>query len=105
MRYQSVYLMLSVVEYDMDPVEDYGRQWATREKEDLDTFSEWVKSMRSLIQVRIKKNSVGLSALALHQSLKTQVLLNICLSFMTNMLLSPPTRPLTILFLCVNHIT
>jgi len=28
-----------------------------------------------------------------------------CLSFMANMLLSPPTRPLTILFLCVNHIT
>ena len=31
------------------------------------------------------------------------MLLNTCLSFMTNMLLSPPTRPLTMLFLCVNH--
>jgi hypothetical protein len=33
------------------------------------------------------------------------MLLNTCLPSMTNMLLSTPTRPLTILFLCVNHIT
>ena len=33
------------------------------------------------------------------------MLLNTCLSSMTNMLLSPPTKRLTILFLCVNHIT
>jgi hypothetical protein len=26
----------------MDSVEDYARQWAKREKEDLDTLSEWV---------------------------------------------------------------
>jgi RAB protein geranylgeranyltransferase component A len=44
----------------MDSVEDYARQWAKREKEDLDTLSEWVKSVRSLIQIRIKKTSVGL---------------------------------------------
>jgi hypothetical protein len=44
----------------MDSVEDYARQLAKREKEDLDTLSEWVKSMRSLIQIRSKKNSVGL---------------------------------------------
>ena len=44
----------------MDSVEDYARQWAKREKENLDTLSEWVKSVRSLIQIRIKKNSVGL---------------------------------------------
>ena len=41
-------------------------------------------------------------ALALHQSLKTQMLLNTCLS---SMLLDPPTRLLTILFLFLNHIT
>ena len=28
----------------MDSIEDYARQWARREKEDLDTLSEWVKS-------------------------------------------------------------
>ena len=44
----------------MDSVEDYARQWAKREMEDLDTLSEWVKSVRSLIQIRNKKNSVGL---------------------------------------------
>jgi hypothetical protein len=32
----------------MDFVEDYVRQWAKREKKDLDTLSEWVKSVRSL---------------------------------------------------------
>ena len=31
----------------MDSVEDYARQWAKREMEDLDTLSEWVKSVRS----------------------------------------------------------
>ena len=34
---------------------------------------------------------------------KTQMLLNTCLSSMTNMLLSPPTSSLTILFLCKPH--
>ena len=33
---------------------DSPRQRAKREKEDLDTLSEWVKSVRSLIQIRIR---------------------------------------------------
>jgi hypothetical protein len=45
----------------MDSVEDYARQWAKREKEDLDTLSEWVKSLRSLIQIMIKKFSGSMS--------------------------------------------
>ena len=36
-----------------DSVEDYTRQWTKREKEDLDTLSEWVESVRSLIQIII----------------------------------------------------
>jgi hypothetical protein len=46
----------------MDSVEDYARQWARREKEDLDTrLSEWVKNVRPLIQIIIFfLNSVGL---------------------------------------------
>jgi hypothetical protein len=36
----------------MDFVEDYSRQWAKRKKEDLDTLSEWGKSVGSLIQIR-----------------------------------------------------
>ena len=35
----------------MDSVENYARQWAKREKQDLDTLSEWVKSVVSLIQI------------------------------------------------------
>ena len=45
----------------MDSVEDYARQWTKHEKEDLDTLSEWVKSVRSLIQIRIKKISGSMS--------------------------------------------
>ena len=47
----------------MDSVEDYARklQWAKREQEDLDTPSEWVKSVRSFIQIRIKKLSGSMS--------------------------------------------
>ena len=45
----------------MDSVEYYARQRATREKDDLDTLSEWMKSVRSLIQIiYIFLNSVGL---------------------------------------------
>ena len=39
----------------MDAVEDYARKWTKREKEQLDTLLEWVKSVRSLIQIRIGK--------------------------------------------------
>jgi hypothetical protein len=35
----------------MDSVEDYVRQWEKRENEDLDALSEWVKSVRSLMQI------------------------------------------------------
>ena len=46
----------------MDSVEDYARQLAKREKEDLDILSEWVKSVRSLTQIRIKKLSGSISS-------------------------------------------
>ena len=45
----------------MDSVEDYVRQWVKHEKEDLDTLSEWLKSVNSLIQNRIKKLSYKIS--------------------------------------------
>ena len=38
----------------MDSADDYARQGANCEKEDVDTLSEWVKAVRSLIQIRIK---------------------------------------------------
>jgi hypothetical protein len=33
--------------------------WEKREKEDLDTLSEWLKSVRSLIQIIIKRKLSG----------------------------------------------
>ena len=39
----------------MDSVEEYARAWAKREKVQLDTLSEWVKAIRSLVQRRIHK--------------------------------------------------
>ena len=56
----------------IDAVEDYARQWANREKEDVDTLSEWIKAVRSLIQIRIKKLN-GSTNSHLHQFLKTQM--------------------------------
>ena len=38
----------------MDSVEDYARRWAAKEKEQVDTLSEWVKAIRSKILGRIK---------------------------------------------------
>ena len=37
----------------MDAVEEYARAWAKREKVELDTLSEWVKSIRSFVNRRI----------------------------------------------------
>ena len=47
----------------MDFVEDYARQWVKREKYDLltDTLSELMKSVRSLIQIGIKKLNGSMS--------------------------------------------
>jgi len=38
----------------MDSFEDCARPLGKRKKEDLETLSEWAKSVRSLIQNRIK---------------------------------------------------
>lgn len=44
----------------MDSVENYSRQWAECENDADDTLFEMVKSVRSLIQIIIKKNLMGL---------------------------------------------
>ena len=46
----------------MDSVEDYARQWAKLEKEDVDTLFEWIKAVRSLIQTRIKNLNGSINA-------------------------------------------
>jgi hypothetical protein len=44
----------------MNFVEDYARQSVKRGKKDLYTLPELVKSVTSLIKIRIKKNSMVL---------------------------------------------
>ena len=39
----------------MDSVEDYARKWAKRENVELDTLSEWVKSVRTFVRNRIRR--------------------------------------------------
>ena len=39
----------------MDSVEDYTRKGTKREKQEVGTFSDWVKAIRSFIQIRIEK--------------------------------------------------
>jgi hypothetical protein len=37
----------------MDSVEEYARRWAKSEGEELDTLSEWIKSIRKLLKCGI----------------------------------------------------
>ena len=48
----------------MDSVEGYAKDWAKREKVEVDTLSEWVKSVRSLIQIRVSKLKGSMSTKA-----------------------------------------
>ena len=48
----------------MDSVEDYAKDWAKREKVEVDTLSEWVKSVRSLIQIRVSNLKGSMSTKA-----------------------------------------
>jgi hypothetical protein len=38
----------------MDSVADYARRWVKSNKEELDSLSEWVKSIRAMLKPRIK---------------------------------------------------
>jgi hypothetical protein len=37
----------------MGSVEEYARRWTTSEEEELDTLSEWIKSIPKLLKSRI----------------------------------------------------
>jgi hypothetical protein len=41
-------------------------KWTKREKEAVETFSEWVKAIRSFIQIRIGKLTMSMSTKATH---------------------------------------
>jgi len=89
----------------MDSVEYYAGQWAKREKEDFDTLSEWVKSVRSFIHIRIKKKlkwTMSTHATSIFKD--PNVAKHLSLLHDKYVIVSA-VIPLTILVLCVNHIT
>ena len=91
----------------MDAVEDYARRWIKREVDqdpELESLSDWVRTIRSLVQGRIHKLKI-LLIVDLSVYLKTNKLLSVFPLFMTNMLLFLRTRLPTISCLYVNHIT
>jgi hypothetical protein len=88
----------------MDSVEDYARQWAKREKEDLDTLSEWVKSVRSLIQIRIKKNLSGSMSTRSTSIFKDpNVVKHLSLLHDKYVIVSTDKAPNNIVFVCKSH--
>ena len=88
----------------MDSVEDYARQWIKRAKEDLYTLSEWVKSVRSLIQIRIKNLSGSMSTRSTSIFKDPNAANHLSLLQEKYIIFSPPTWPLTIFFFCGNYI-
>ena len=89
----------------MDSVEDYARQWAKREKENLVILSEWVKSVRSLIQIRIKKKLNGsMSIRSTSIFMDPNVAKHLSLLHDKYVIVSADKAP-SILCLCVNRIT
>jgi hypothetical protein len=46
-------------------MEDYAEKLTKREKEEVETFSEWVKAIRSFIQIRIGKHRRSMSTNAI----------------------------------------
>ena len=91
----------------MDAVEDYARRWIKREVDqdpELESLSDWVRTIRSLVQGRIHNSKIVL-IVDLSLYLMTKKLLCVLPLFMTNMLSFLRTRLPTISFLYVNHIT
>ena len=88
----------------MDAVEDYTRRWKKREVDqdpELKSLSDWVRTIRSLVQGRIYKLKNCVNSLYL----KIKKLLSVFPLFMTNVLSFLRTRLPRISCLYVNHIT
>ena len=45
----------------MDSVEEYARSWAKKEDVEVDTLSEWIKSIRTLVKRRLYVLSKSMS--------------------------------------------
>jgi hypothetical protein len=87
----------------MDSVEDYDTQWAKREKEDLDTVSEWVRSVRSLIQIRIKQLSGSMSTRSTSIFKDPIVVKHLSLLHDKYVIVSVDMTPNNIVFVCKSH--
>jgi hypothetical protein len=87
----------------MDSFEDYARQWAKREKEDLDTLSEWVKSVRSFIQIRIKKLIGSMSTRSKSIFKDPNVAKHLYLLHDKYVIVSADKAPNNIVFVCKSH--
>jgi hypothetical protein len=88
----------------MDSVADYARQWAKREKEDLDILSEWVKSVRSLMQINIKKTLSGsMSTRSISTFKDPNVAKHLSLLHDKYVIVSPDKAPNNIIVVCKSH--
>ena len=88
----------------MNSVEDYSRQWAKCDKEDLDTLYQWVKSVRSLIQIIIKKESSGSMSTRSTLIFKDSNVSKHLSLLHDKCYCLPPSRYLALMFLGVNYI-
>ena len=88
----------------LDSVEDYARQWAKREQEDSETPFEWVKNVRSIMQIRIKKLSGFMSTRSTSIFKDLNVAKHLSLLHDRYVIVSTG-KIVPILLLCVNHIT
>ena len=82
----------------MDSIEDYAGQWSKREKEDLYTLSEWVKSVKSLIQIRMKNLSGSTSNFK-----DPYVAKHLSLLHDKYVIISADKAPSNIVFVCKSH--
>ena len=89
----------------MDSVKDYARQWAKRKKEDFDTLSKWVKSVRSFMHIIMKKKlKWTMSTLATSIFKDRNVAKHLFLLHDKYVIVSA-VKTTDNIVLCVNHIT
>jgi hypothetical protein len=88
----------------MDSVEYYASQWVKHGKEDLYILSEWVKSVRSLIKFRIKKNLSGSMSTRSTSIFKDpNVAKYLSLLHSKYVIVSADKVPNNIVFVCISH--
>ena len=86
-----------------DSFEDYARQWARREKEEVDTLSERVKSVRSSVLSRIRglKGSMSTRAPSIFKDPQVAKMLS---QLQDKYVIVPADKaPNNIVFICKHH--